>query len=131
MAQPGSAFRSLRRKLLIPSLLLGATLACAGLFGISLARERSLVDGLHARAALIGNAIQYVVEGTSGASELQRIVSSMGTGDDIVDIVVVAGKPARVLATTQPSWIGKHLSELPGAEVAGGRCRGRHASARR
>ncbi|MET0390262.1 MAG: response regulator [Polyangiales bacterium] len=109
---------SLKRKLLLPSLLLAAAIAGAGLWAIYADTERQFSAGLQERAQLIASMTNYAAEGLPRAGELQRIVAAMGADRDVLDIVVVGGSPARVLASTRGVWRDRLLSELPAEEVA-------------
>jgi PAS domain S-box-containing protein len=72
---------------------------------------------MRARAELAANAVSYAAEAVSRPGALQRIVTAMGAEEEISLIVVVGGRPARVLATTRIAWLGKALTDIPAKEV--------------
>jgi PAS domain S-box-containing protein len=113
---PVADFRSLRRQLLLPLLLVGSLVAALAVLGIHLKFRKQLEVKLLERAELVANAVNYIAESISRPGELQRIVTALGADQDILDIVVVGGRPARVLASTRSLWVGKSVSELPRAE---------------
>jgi PAS domain S-box-containing protein len=110
--------RSLRRKLLLPLLLLGVVVAGFVIAALEQRSREQLSRDLQVRAELVGNMVNYAAESISSEGELQRIVSSIGAEKDVLEIVVVGGSPARVLAATRSLWKGKLLTDLPGEEVA-------------
>jgi PAS domain S-box-containing protein len=73
---------------------------------------------LEERGKLIAHTINYAAESINRTGELQRIVSAIGAEHDVTLIVVVAGTPPRVIATTRNAWLDHPLSELPLADVA-------------
>jgi PAS domain S-box-containing protein len=113
-----SAARSLRRKLLLPLLLIGVAFAAATVWGIYAKFHKQLAERLRQRAELIANSVNYAAESVSRPGELQRIVTTIGAEEEVSLIVVVGGHPARVLATTRNAWLGQALTELPVKEVA-------------
>lgn len=113
---------SLAIKLVMPLTLL--TL-CVGGLGTACA-SWMLKDRLRAeadrRAELLINAVTNAVE-AADSSERRRIVLSMGGERDVKLILVAAGEPPRVVASTRNAWNGKLVSELPpefAKEVAAG-----------
>ncbi len=119
MNSPASSVaRSLKRKLLLPLLLIGAVVATATVWGIYANSQRQLAEKLRRRGELIANSVNYAAESMSRTGELQRFVAAIGAEEEVSLIVVVGGRPARVLATTRSAWLGKALTELPAKDVA-------------
>jgi PAS domain S-box-containing protein len=110
--------RSLKRKLLLPMLLLWAVLAAAAGWSIYAQFQNQMVERVRMRAEMVANAVNYAAESVSNHGELQRIVTAIGAEDEVSLIVVVGSRPARVLASTRGAWLGKALGELPGAGLA-------------
>jgi PAS domain S-box-containing protein len=113
-----SAARSLRRKLLLPLLLIGAAFAAATVWGIYAKSQKQLAERLRLRAETLANFVNYAAESVLHPGVLQRIVTALGAEEEVSFIVVVGGHPARVLATTRNAWLGQALTELPAKEVA-------------
>lgn len=111
------AARSLRRKLLLPLLLIGASVASATVWSIYAKFQNELVGRMRTRAELAANAVSDAAGAVSRPGALQRVVTALGAEEEIGLIVVVGGRPARVLATTRNAWLGKPLTELPAKEV--------------
>ena len=111
-------FRSLKSKLLLPLLLAGTVLCLVVLWSIHLTFQDSLTDKLRQRAELVANIVNYAAESISHRGELQRIVTAIGADKDVLEIVVVAGNPPRVIASTEFIWLKKPLTDLPKEEVA-------------
>jgi len=113
-----TAFRSLRRKLLLPMLVLGAAVVALAVWGIRREAHRQLADKVQQRATLVANMVNYAAESMTRPGELQRLVTATGAEPDILEIVVVGGQPARVLASTKSARLGRELAELPGPDFA-------------
>jgi PAS domain S-box-containing protein len=113
-----SVARSLRRKLLLPLLLIGAAFAAATVWSIYAQSQKRLAERLRQRTELIANLVNYAAENVSRSGELQNIVTAIGAEEGVNLIVVVGGHPARVLAATRNAWFGQALTELPVKEVA-------------
>ncbi len=109
--------RSLKRKLLLPLLLLGAALAAVTIWGIHVEFQKQMLERVRQRGELVANLVNYAAESVARPGELQRIVAAIGADEEVDLIVVVAGHPARVLASTRSVWLGKTLAELPVKEV--------------
>jgi PAS domain S-box-containing protein len=117
-SQAFSVARSLKRKLLLPLLLVGAALAAATVWGICAKSQKLLAEKLRLRAELVASAVIYAAESVSQPGELQRIVAAIGAEEAVSLIVVVGGRPARVLAATRTAWLGRALTALPVKAVA-------------
>jgi len=99
MTHTTHSIRSLKRKLLLPLLLLGAGVAALVLWGIHHTSQQQLTDKLSQRAELVANMVNYATESISRPGELQRIVTAVGAEQEILDIVVAGGTPR---ASPQP-----------------------------
>ncbi len=105
--------RSIRRKLLGPMLAAGLLASVASVIAIRENFSRELMLRLRQRAELIADMINHTAESISRPGELQRVVAAVGAEPEINLILVVAGQPARVIACTRQSWLGRELDELP------------------
>ena len=115
--QTFSVARSLKRKLLVPLLLIGAALATATAWGIYAKFHNQLVSRVRMRAETVANSVNYAAESVSRPGELQRIVTAIGPEEEVNLIVVAGGRPARVLGSTRNAWLGQALTELPATHV--------------
>lgn len=113
-----TAFRSLKRKLLLPLVLIGGAVAVLAVLGIHRESRRQLERQVRQRAELVANVVNYAAESVARTGELQRLVTATGAESDVLEIVVAGGKPARVLASTKSVWLGQRLDELPGPDLA-------------
>ncbi len=109
--------RSLKRKLFLPLLGIGSVLTAVSLLGIYVNAHQRLDRTLRLRAELIADMVREAEEHVSGPEELQRIVTAFGPEQEVSLIVVVAGDPSEVVASTEPSWLGLRLEELPTKDV--------------
>lgn len=103
------ARRSLRWKILRPLALASAVVAVLIVWWLQQRARQQLGEDLAHRAELVANMIGYSAESISRAGELQRIVSAVGADRDILDIVVAAGEPARIIGCTQTRWLNGPL----------------------
>ena len=78
-----STKRSLKSKLLLPLLLVGAALAAVSVWGVYAEARQQLVGKLRLRAKLIANAVNYAAESVARAGELQRIVAAIGAEEEV------------------------------------------------
>ncbi len=104
---------SLRTKLLLPLLFVGAVLSISGVWGIRAVSRELVLDRIRLRAELLANSLNYAAESISGRGELQRVVSALGAEDEVELIVIAAGDPPSIMAATRGAWLGKPLSMLP------------------
>ncbi len=109
--------RSLKRKLLLPLLLLGAALAVVTVWGIHAEFQSQILERVRQRGELVANLLNYAAESVSRPGALQRIVAAIGADEEVDLIVVVGGRPSRVIASTRNAWLGKTLAELPVKDV--------------
>ncbi len=113
-----TVFRSLKRKLLLPLLLIGGTVAVLAVLGIQQESRRQLEGQVRQRAELVADMVNYAAESIARPGELQRLVTATGAESDLLEIVVAGGQPTRVLASTKSVWLGQRLGELPGRDLA-------------
>lgn len=106
----------LKRQVLLPLLLTVAALLLVIVWGVAGLFERQLSDQVAARARLVAGMVNNAAESTPHPGELQRIVSSLGADAGLQDIIVVRGRPPRVIASTQIVWLNSLLSEIPAGE---------------
>ena len=111
---------SLRARLLVPILIAGCVLAVAEGYFVRQQVQEGLREQALDTASSLARAVQIAAEVERSPEEFQRIVMGLGADADVETIVVVAGEPARVIASDRWSWYGKLLSELPDAHVAEG-----------
>ncbi len=109
---------SLRRKLLVPLVAGGMLVALLATWAIYERSAAQLTEGLRRRAELVAHMVNYAAESVSRTGELQRIVSALGADEQMVEIVVVAGEPLRVLASTRQAWLDLPLDRLPARDGA-------------
>ena len=74
-------------------------------------------EWLKNRAEFAARAISYATETVRDEKDLIRLVNSVGAESDVEQIVVVAGDPLVVIASTHNAWIGNRLAELDDASV--------------
>ncbi|MCA9167542.1 MAG: PAS domain-containing protein [Planctomycetales bacterium] len=108
---------SLRRQVILPLMVLGSVLALAGGW---LLREIN-ADGYHRhvvlRARLIAESVVTAAETIQAQEQFNRFVSNTAAEPGVEDIIVVAGNPRRVVASSRISWQNKVLSELQDAQL--------------
>jgi diguanylate cyclase (GGDEF)-like protein/PAS domain S-box-containing protein len=109
--------RSLTLKLLVPALAVGALAALAG--GWLLYSQFKA----HARAEMtrwavsLADSVNYAAETSDDAADLERFVTALGAEPDIRTIVVAAGQPPQVLASTHMAWWRHSVAEVPDGAV--------------
>lgn len=104
---------SLRMKLMAPLLLLGLASTVVSWMVIFQKMETNLDNRLLLRGRRTANAVRYAAENYQSERDLQRFVAAMAAENDIKLIVVAAGNPLRVVASTRYDWAGP-----PGLPVA-------------
>ena len=118
-APPKAQLRvSLRRKIILPPLIAGSLVALIAIVAIHIRARNEFAEALLDRARVIAHTVNYAAEVLRHSGELQRIVTSIGAEKDVLDIVVAAGEPARVIASTRNIWLEKSLDDLPQEEFA-------------
>jgi PAS domain S-box-containing protein len=108
---------SLRRKILLP--LLGVLALALTIMAVQerLSFHRALAERLRQRAERISGTIQFIAGAAATPGELQHLVGALGAERDVRMIFVVAGEPARVVASTRMAAVGKPAAELGDSEV--------------
>lgn len=103
---------SLTLKLTVPLVVITALVAASASWHSS----RDYAGSLQRESEKRGVTIARAVEDTAAIADVQglrRAVSALGAGRDVTAIVVVAGRPARVVAATRNAFIGRSLDGLP------------------
>ncbi len=108
---------SLLRALVVPIALI--SVAAMALLGYSehLTLQSRLDRTIAERAETIANMIGYAAETVGERGEVHRIVSAAGAEREIRQILVIAGRPARIVASTRHEWLGKSVTALPDLKV--------------
>src|SRR6266478_5124571 len=103
---------SLKKKILLP--LLGVLTAALALVAVqqTLSSRKALAVRLQQRAEHTASTIQSIAGSSTAPSELQHIVGALGGEPEVNLILVMAGEPARVVASSRPALPGKSLAEL-------------------
>lgn len=98
-----------------------AALLLVGLAGIYLTWvivKKDLEEQVVQRGRLAAHSIQYAVETSSTLSGVQRYVSALGAEADVVSALVVAGTPARVIASTRLALVGRPVRDIASGQTA-------------
>jgi PAS domain S-box-containing protein len=98
---------SLRKKILVPLLLVLIAVLTAVAVENTVSFKGRLTTRLQQRAARIANTIRFIAGSAQKPEELQHLVSVMGGESGINLIVVVAGAPARVVASSRMAMLGQ------------------------
>ncbi|MEZ5420998.1 MAG: hypothetical protein R2708_27160 [Vicinamibacterales bacterium] len=109
---------SLRFKLLAPMATAWVALAVVALAGVTFEAQRRLEHSLVRQAEVLANLVNYSAESVADPADLQRFVTKASAEPNVLAIVVAAGTPARVVASSRSAWNGLLVSELPQAEIA-------------
>ncbi len=113
MSSTRIARRSLRTSVLLPMLAVGL---CAALVTILLAgwlTYSNVRDNVLQRAMTIAHVVNSVVERVDEASEMRRLISTMGAEQDVTFIAVIGGVPPRIRASTRQAWVGHRIADIP------------------
>jgi len=107
----------LKKKILVPLLLvLIATLSAIAVEDIVSFRTH-LVTRLQQRAGHMADLIELIAGSAAAPAELQDLIGALGREGQVNVIAVVAGEPARVVASTRPAMIGQSPSALTDPEL--------------
>ncbi|MDX2146040.1 MAG: ATP-binding protein [Planctomycetota bacterium] len=109
---------SLRLKLVAPIALGCLLLSIAALWAVLVLETSQARARLRQRAELVARTVNYAAETIEHERDLQRLVNSLSAEDGVSMIVVAAGTPTRVIASTRNEWIGRMLRDLPQSTVA-------------
>ncbi|MBK9575462.1 MAG: response regulator [Fibrobacteres bacterium] len=104
---------SIRTRLLVPLAILGAALAVALFVFVFYFAYRSGHRQLDQQARMTSNIAAYASESFTKRGELQRLASALGADPEIRLVLVAAGEPLRVVASSRPGWIGSRVDSLP------------------
>lgn len=96
----------------LPMLLLFIVAAITGSYILRIVVQNNLKTEFLHRGQLAAHSVQYAVETASNNSGIQRYVAALGAEDDFDLVIVVAGHPARIIASTERVLIGVKLSEI-------------------
>ncbi len=112
--------KSLRRKVLTPVVLLGIGVLLLIFYGAFYVVNAQVQYRLEDRANTISSALSSVSGHLDKLSDLQAVVCSMAAEPGIENVAVVAGNDGRVIASSESSWLGKRMEDLPDRRVADG-----------
>jgi PAS domain S-box-containing protein len=114
-----SPFRSLRLKLLAPLIIVAVGMIALAYFGTLHFALRNARQTLEARASQAARTVNYAAETVNHTLDLQRLVASLGGDPEVTLIVLAAGEPQKVIASTRNEWIGVLVEALPDEGVRG------------
>lgn len=103
---------SLTVKLTVPVVAIVALVGIAASWQTSRVYTDTLRQESEKRGETIFRAIEYSASVTDTPG-LRRAVSALGADPEVAEIVVMAGRPARVVASTRNAWIGHPVGALP------------------
>ncbi len=116
---PHSPRRSLRRKVLGPILFVGIAVLLLSFLGAYRVVNIQVEHRLEGRANTISSALEIVSGHLDKISELQSVVCALALEPGIKNISVLAGgDSARIVASSDPSWLGKSPGDLPDRRAA-------------
>ena len=104
--------RSLRLRTLVPAFAVGALLVAATLAGVQTLSRRHLEARRVVRARMVAHLIASAAGSTSRPDELQRLVDALSGEREVTLIVIAAGDPPRVVASSRTEWLDRPLSSL-------------------
>lgn len=107
MSAPSRPWRhSLRLRLLLPLLLsIGGVLGLGGWAVYRLAQDQARGQ-LGSHANLYVDSVYLAAESVSNLADLQRHVANLGAEREVKQIIVTAGQPAQVIASSRRAWLG-------------------------
>lgn len=108
-----SIFHSLLWQISIPLLGVLLFIGLVGIFIFHITIQTSLNKQLRQTAEIAAHSVQFSVESSIRQNAIQRYISALGAEPDIDLIIVAAGNPLKVIASTRMSEIGKPIDELP------------------
>lgn len=109
--------RPLRVTLLLPLLAFGAVAALTSIWTSHRLLVSALTEQALARAEVVVNSVDFAAETVPDLSYLQRQVAVIGAERDVTLIVVAAGEPATVVASTRRAWLGLRPAQIPDPHV--------------
>jgi PAS domain S-box-containing protein len=111
--------RSVQHDLLPPLLVFGALVAAAGTWLTNSSLEAQLRAQAHKRIEAFSQAAGRAAETVAHPRELQPLLTALQVEEDVQWILVVAGDPPTVIASTRTDWFGQGVSDLPSEFAAG------------
>jgi PAS domain S-box-containing protein len=111
--------RSLQHDLLPPLVAFGGLVAAVGTWRTTSSLEAQLREQAHRRIEDFTQAAGRAAETVSHPRELQPLLTALHVEENVQWILVVAGEPPAVIASTRSDWSGQPLSQLPGEYAAG------------
>lgn len=109
---------SLKVTLLLPLMIFSGLAGIGGGWLVHGTVSDELRTQILARAEILANAINYAAETAFESTQLQRQVAAIGGERDVNLILVAAGQPARIVASTRRPWLGLTLDALPNRHLA-------------
>ncbi|MEI6716091.1 MAG: hypothetical protein WCO60_20260, partial [Verrucomicrobiota bacterium] len=109
---------SINREFALPLLLAGVLGGACAFLMIPERSEQIAVQKLEERAQLLANTLGVAAEIISVPGNLQRVVASAGADPGVLEILVAAGSPNRIVASSQFRFLDKPLSAIPAEEYA-------------
>lgn len=104
----------IRARILIPLIAVAALYGVVGTVVLHRAGMRQCERHLRDRADALAQSIAVAVRLNDDADVVQSYVATLAEREHDVEIVVVAsGEPLRVIACTDPEWIGREVEDLP------------------
>lgn len=104
--------RSLGYRALVPIAGTCLALAVLGYVGTSWLAHEQGRDRIEKRAELVARTVGYVTETVRDDADFQRIVHALGAEPLVREIVVAAGEPARVIASSRNAFVGQELADI-------------------
>lgn len=102
----------LRGKIILPLAGLAVVASVLGVVLIHMAQLRQRERHLHDRAASTSHALIHAAKSISDPAELRRFVAAMACEESVETIVLAAGDPLTVIASTRSEWLGLSVSDL-------------------
>jgi signal transduction histidine kinase len=101
----------------LPLLFFLIFVGASGSYVLRIVVQNNLKTEFLHRGEFAAHSIQYAVESASILGGIQRYLAALGAEDGVDLVVVVAGTPARVIASTKRVLTGQEYSTLPDVNV--------------
>jgi PAS domain S-box-containing protein len=107
-----ASVHSLKKRILLPLLLV--LIAALSLMAVAHAKsfKADLTSRLRERAEHISSLIRFIGGSTPKVAELRHLVGALGGEPEVNLVVVLAGNPARVVASSRMAMVGRSLEEM-------------------
>ena len=102
----------MRFKVLLPLCLVCFALMLSWSALIRGEAKRQFASRLHQAATLTAHAVANAAAGASRSDDLEHIVRSTAADPDVKLVVLAAGSPPRVVASSEPALVGADLADL-------------------